>query len=267
MTYPDDLKKALKRLGAALRKRREEAVAADRPPCPEAGVLRAFVEGRLAAEKRDEVARHLASCTSCARELVAWDEVARRDEKTAPAGETPGPARKRTYSPLSAYWFRARPLAYAAALAAAAVILFALIAPPFFGPYRRPVIENLKLVTASGSVRSVEAIFSPREQLNLRLAVPYRAYVYVIALWDGQCRMVYPEGPPQARQGVLLIPEKGAWQDFEPGNYMLLVGVRPDVMPGEQAAKLLHALKNASDPREAAKPFFSDLRSVSFTVR
>ena len=241
-------------------------------PCPEAELLRKFVEGELESEKEREIARHVAACAQCARTLAAWDTIEKRDEmlfrklcrraaaaefRTAPSRVARWVGRQVTTKPRFAFGLGG------AALAAA--ILLALVLPVLFAPSEGSF--EVRLVASTGTVRAGGNVFSPREQLHLELTLPRAAYVYVVCLHGKEPTIVYPEGKPEKLSGKVEIPgEDSAWTDFDPGSYTVLVGAAPEPLSAQRRTELLNALKETGSPLEKAAPFFSRTELISFRI-
>jgi len=248
----------------------EDALSA---PCPEAELLRKFVEGGLESEKQKEIAHHVASCTECARTLAAWDTVERRDEdlfrkvcRRAAAAEL-----KRAPS-LLAGWVRRQATATRPRLALglggaalAAAIFLAFVLPVLLAPSEESF--SVRLVASTGTVRAGASVFSPREQLHLRLTLPTPSYIYVVCLHGEEPTIVYPEGKPEKLSGKVEIPgDDSAWTDLAPGSYTVLVGAALEPLSPEKQRDLLGALKEKGSPCEKATPFFSHTELLSFRI-
>jgi len=111
--------------------------------CPEPEQLAAYVDGRVTAEERASIQRHLADCEDC-REVVA-DAVRLRDESA---------------SRVLPFWRRRKAQAIGGGiLALAASLILVVQLRPELNPFRQPTPLE-ELVTAVGNNRTVEARLS-----------------------------------------------------------------------------------------------------------
>jgi len=140
--------------------------ATTRALCPADLDLARFVEGTLAAGPRAVVVAHLADCDDC-REVVATVVAA-----------TPGRAdvEDEDVPPGPAVWWLRRPGQFAAALAMAAMVVFALRLGPARAPERPTAPQDIwaEVADAVGPARAIEARLSGMNT-HVPLAPPSRA--------------------------------------------------------------------------------------------
>jgi hypothetical protein len=131
--------------------------------CPEPEQLAAYVDGRVTAEERAAIQRHLADCEDC-REVVA-DAVRLRDE---------------SHIRVLPFWRRRKAQAIGGGiLALAASLILVVQVRPELNPFRGPTPYE-ELIAASGTSRTIEARLaggfphaSPRRATrSQQLAVP-----------------------------------------------------------------------------------------------
>jgi hypothetical protein len=266
----DELKDRLRALKGDLPPAAPET---ERPPCPDAAVLRDFAAGLLRPEQEEDVGMHLLSCRECARELIAWDAVEQEDETAVQAQAGRAAARTRAASRAAAVgrWFREtlapRPaLAWGVPAAVAAAIVAAIALWPLLtGPPRLTL--DARLQAASGGVRAVEGVYSPREELHLELDLPREAYVYVVAIEESGASVIYPDDTPRKLSGAVSIPgDDSAWTGLDAGRYTLLIGTAGEPIDPAVTEKLTAQLAAGADPAEAAAGIFRGTKVVSFRI-
>jgi hypothetical protein len=260
-----------KKLRARRRALPPEEPEAERPPCPEARILRDFAEGRLPSEQEEAIGGHILACGECARELLAWDTVEHEDEAMMQRGAQSRPVRwaGRSGASLASRVREAltrRPaFTWATCTAVAAALVAIICLTPSSGPSVATL--DLELQASSGLVRDADPVFSSSEQLHLELSLPRPAYVYVFVIHEGEASLVFPEGEPVRLEGSVAIPgDEKTWSAFAEGAYTLLVGTRDELLEKTAADDLTTRLTATEDPAAAAAGHFWGTKVVTFRV-